>query len=179
MPMEEYLKELVNRFKEKLSGEREVLECFHKYGVQVEGWLKGEFLWLLHREKMAQNLENFDREVSWVGGGRRKIDFTVTKNEETAWIELKHFLIGEQQGTTYTARSYFRDTVNGIRPTAEKLRNIPDGEKFILILYTKKPEQGWENEVAIFNRFPPLHLESLTNAEEYPDFYFLSLLKCG
>ena len=42
---------LVERFQEALDARRGILECFCNYGVQLEGWLKGELLYFLNADK--------------------------------------------------------------------------------------------------------------------------------
>jgi hypothetical protein len=46
------------------------------------------------------------------------------------WIELKHWLIGRQQGKTYNAQFYFTDPRVGIKPDAEKLCCISPAGNF-------------------------------------------------
>ena len=97
--------ELVERFREALDGRRDILDCFCNYGVQLEGWLKGELLYFLDAEKSGGRLYDFDREVSF-GQGRRKIDIRITgANGLATWVELKHWLIGYQKGYKYDAGS--------------------------------------------------------------------------
>ncbi|GAI70881.1 unnamed protein product, partial [marine sediment metagenome] len=86
------LRNLFVRFKEILNSKKETLNCFCKYGVQVEGWLKGELLCFLDNEKATRRLAEFDREVPF-GVGRKKVDFRVNMSTSSgaleAWIELK------------------------------------------------------------------------------------------
>ena len=183
MKPENHFKDLVFRFKEILDSKEEILNCFCKYGVQVEGWLKGELLYFLDGEKSAERIAHFDREVL-IGIGKRKVDFKVEMSTGSgtleAWIELKHWLIGDQKGTPYNAQFYFKDPSSvGIKPDVEKLNEIPDGEKFLLILTAKNPGMDdWSTGVDRFNeKFSPLHVESLTTPADFPDFYYLGLLK--
>ncbi|MBA7501445.1 hypothetical protein ES706_00015 [subsurface metagenome] len=183
MTPEDHLKNLFVRFKEILNSKKEPLNCFCKYGVQVEGWLKGELLCFLDNEKATGRLAEFDREVP-LGMGRKKVDFRVKMSTSSgaleAWIELKHWLIGYQKGSRYNAQFYFGDSgIVGIMPDVEKLSEISSGSKFILILITANPGiDDWTTGVDKFNRkFSPLHIESLTNPAEFPSFYFLGPLK--
>ena len=185
MVLEDRLKDLVVRFKEVLDSKEGVLNCFCKYGVQSEGWLKGELLYFLDNEKSAGRIDHFDREVSIrVGRKKKKVDFKVKISTSSgaleAWIELKHWLIGYQKGTRYNAQFYFGDPSSvGIKPDAEKLSGIPNGSKFLLILTTANPgTNDWSTGVNKFNKkFFPIHLESLTNPADFPSFYYLGLLE--
>lgn len=180
---EEFPKDLVIRFKEVLKSKEDILECFCKYEVQLEGWLKGELLYFLHREKDAGRISHFDREVP-MGMGRKRVDFKVGMAANSggleAWIELKHWLIGDQKGIPYNAQFYFGDPSSvGIKSDAEKLNAIADGSKFLLVLTTANCGiSDWLAGVDKFNRkFSSFYLESLTSPFDFPSSFYLGLLK--
>lgn len=172
-----HMTELVDRFRGVLDTRRDILECFCTYGVQLEGWLKGELLYFLASEKAHGRLYDFDREVGF-GQGRRRIDIKITHDDHRLiWLELKHWLIGYQRGSRYGAGFYFGDSsAAGIKPDVEKL-NLAYGRKHILILTTANPGEEWYSGVERFNRkFAPAHILPLTNPADYPAQYFLGLL---
>ena len=170
--------DLVRRFQETLDARRDILECFCNYGVQVEGWLKGEFLYFLDAEKARGRLYYVDREVSFGQGGRR-IDIKITGESGVAtWVELKHWLIGKQKGERYSAGFYLRDSSSaGIKPDVEKLK-LTSGTKFMLILATANPgAKDWFRGVEAFNRkFSPLRISPKTDPADFHRQYFLGLL---
>jgi hypothetical protein len=143
MALEDHLKDLVIRFKEVLDSNERILNCFCKYGVQMEGWLKGELLYFLDNEKNVGRIAHFDREV--LTGIRRKrvnlkIKVSTSSGALEAWIELKHWLVGYQREIPYNAQFYFGDSSSvGIKPDAEKLSEISNDSKFLLILTTANP----------------------------------------
>ena len=57
----ENLRSLILRLKIFFKTKGKTLKCFSKYGVQVEGWFKGELLHFLHREKKVGKIVDFDR----------------------------------------------------------------------------------------------------------------------
>jgi hypothetical protein len=180
----EDIKGLVRKFAQVLDYKEGHLHCFCNQGVQVEGWLKGELLYFLNCEKENGRLAGFDREVPIAIGGRRKVDLKVQilagPRSLEAWIELKHWLIGYQGGCKYNAQFYFGDGSSvGIKPDTERLGELREVHKFILILATENPgEKDWETGLNKFNsKFYPLHLVSLTNPADFPDFYYLGLLE--
>lgn len=183
MILEDRLKELIVRFKEILDSKEEILRCFCKYGVQLEGWLKGELLYFLDKEKSVGRIAHFDREVL-MGIGKKRVDIKLKMSTSSgaleAWIELKHWLIGHQKGTPYNAQFYFGDPSSvGIKPDAEKLSEISNSSKFLLILTTANPSvNDWSIGVNKFNKkFSPLHLRNLTDPADFPSFYYLGLLE--
>jgi len=176
--MIEFVEQLKDYFNTRLG----MFECFCKHGVQVEGWLKGELLLFLDQNKLNGKIVGFDREVN-MGLGRKKVDFTLKVREKSktyrVWIELKHWLIGYQKGTRWTANSYFGDASSvGIKPDVEKLSTLPEN-MFLLILATSNPgKTDWESGTQKFNtKFKPLKVKSLTNPKDYPSIYFFGLLK--
>ena len=164
-----------------LDTRQEILECFCAYGVQLEGWLKGELLYFLDIEKTAGRLNDFDREASF-GQGRRRVDIKITEEDGLAtWVELKHWLIGYQRGYKYDAGFYFRDPSSvGIKPDVEKLM-LAHGRKYLLTLMTANPGvEGWFGGLEVFNRkFAPLRVSPMTDPADYPAHYFLGLLATG
>ena len=177
--------DLALRLKKSLDSRQRVLECFCKYGVQVEGWFKGEILCFLDNEKAYGRIASFDREVMIESGGKKKkVDLSIrilsdNVGVETV-IELKHWLIGYQKGTKYNANFCFRDPTSvGIRPDVESLSKVLGHDIFMLILCTANPSiEDWMSGVAEFNRkFNPLRIESLNSPEEFPPYYFLGCLE--
>ena len=178
MGSEAQMIDVVHRFSEALNHRQSILECFCQYGVQIEGWLKGEFLHFLHIEKASSRLYGFDREAAF-GQGRRKVDVKLTdEDSQITWVELKHWLIGRQRGHSYDASFYFNDSSSvGIKPDVEKLK-LASGNRYVLVLATANPgADGWSKGVERFNhKFSPLRVTSLTDPRVYPTSYFLGLL---
>ena len=99
-------------------------------------------------------------------------------NHEIVWIELKHWINGYQQEDKRDAGYYFGIAgSSGIKPDVEKL-NSAVGNKYIMVLMTDNPGKWeWSAGVTNFNRkFSPLRIQSLTNPDHFPGYYFLGLL---
>lgn len=186
MNIDEFITALVRRFGDALSGNLCQLRCFHVYGVQVEGWFKGELLYFLDSEKKMGTVADFDREVRIDLGMRQKrvdlkVSLEVQGERRDAWIELKHWAL-EQKGTSYRPQFYFGDLTSvGIRPDIEALSKLGTGFGYCLILMTANPGlTDWMLGIEKFNeKFRPLTIESLTSPVDFPDAYHLGLLKVG
>jgi hypothetical protein len=170
--------DLLPRVKAHFNTTQSRLACFCELGFQTEGWFKGELLYLfsqLHRQGVIQEL---DREVNVEG---KKVDIRLRVNNEDHWIELKHWLIGKQKGTTYNPSFYFGDRTSvGITGDVNKLASLT-GHRWLLLLLTANPGMNaWEAGVEKFNiRFAPIRLESRTQPQMFPSTYFLGLLDPG
>ena len=164
--------ELVKRFQEVLDARPGILECLCNYGVQVEGWLKGELIYFLDTERLAAAFTTSIGELASVKV-KRKIDIKITGEDGLAtWVELKHWLIGHQKGSKYNAGFYLRDPSGGIKPDMEKLK-LTSGSKFVLILGTANPgAKDWFSGVEAFNRkFSPLRISPMTDPLDFQAHY--------
>ncbi len=185
MNIDEHIIALTRRFGEALEGSLDRLRCFHDHGVQIESWLKGELLFFLDTQKEKGAIADLDREVRITVSDRRKqvdlrITFEVSGGHETAWVELKHWVL-EQKGKPYRPQFYFGDPALGIRSDVDALSKIDAGSGYCLILMTANPGLAdWEAGIEKFNeKFVPLNVSSLTSPTDFPDAYHLGLLKVG
>jgi hypothetical protein len=180
--MDEEMILLVSRLAEYLRMSKQQLQCFNTYGSQVEGWFKGELICFLDREKLEGRLHDFGRERNDHGGDNgKKVDIMLEfDNMRPLWVELKHFA-GHQDNKDYPPSWYFNpNNHNYIKSDVDKLLKIEDdSDKFILVLYTPNPgSQEWNAGVTRFNaNFPQPSVCSLTNPDDYPEYFFLGLLR--
>ena len=183
MGTDKNLIKIILLLKEYLDTKKEIFMCFCDYGVQLEGWFKGELLFFFNNLKNSRELNDFDREVKSPVLNNKidfKLEFQIENRNEIVWLELKHWLIGYQKGTKYIAQTYFVDPTSvGIKPDIEKLRIISSDNKYMLVTMTANPGRNdWYNGVQKFNdKFANLKIESLTNPEDFNKSYFLGLLK--
>jgi len=172
------LLDLEGPIKEHFTACQDRLAAFYKYGVQVEGWFKGELLTCLDRFHSSELIGGFDREVKI---STNKIDFTIDIKGERNWIELKQWLIGIQQGYRYGPEFYFSDPTSvGITKDVNKLLNLDtNGRLWLWLLLARNPgSQSWKSGLEKFNaKFAPSHLISKTNPEDYPATFFIGMLE--
>ena len=174
---------LVSNLRSVMEAHSSHLECFCAHGVQLEGWLKGELIHFFDQQRLMTSIVSFNREEP-AGKGRRKVDFRLElpgeKGMRYAWLEIKHWLIGYQKGCKYDALFYFSDPSSvGIAPDIKKLATIQNDHKYLLVLASANPgEIAWLTGVDRFNhKFAPPSLKPLTYPKDFPDYYFLGLLK--
>lgn len=170
--------ELLPVFQRHFDKLQDRLVCFCEMGVQVESWFKGELLTLLTSLRGQGVIKDFDREVKAPGG---RIDLTVTTQNGLHWIELKHWLIGEQKGFSYAPNFYFGDgTSIGIIPDVDKLMSVTSpAHLWLLILLTANPgKELWLAGVDKFNsKFAPRRVTPHSKPEYFPSTYFTGLLE--
>lgn len=179
--------ELVGRLRQHMARRPEPLRAFRRHGAQVEGWFKGEMLCFLDGEREAGRVTAFEREAIAPGPrSRRRIDYRVAFRSNggvvTAWLELDHWLIGRHKQQTYEARPRLQDAgASGVRHAVERLLEVRGGDKFLLVLMTGNPgEADWTAGIGKFNeKFRPLDIDPLTRTADYPDDFFLGLLKAN
>jgi len=172
--------DLVAQLKSAFLVRQEILSCFARQGIQVEGWFKGELLYFLECQCQVQKRFGFERE-KLIGSGRRKADLVLSWDDlndgDFVWIELKHWLVGGQKGIDYNAYGYFNDPTNGIKPDVSKLLAIPTLHRYALILMTANPGTAdWQKGVERFESKFAIKLRSLTDPEHYPSSFFIGLL---
>lgn len=161
-----------------------------------EGWLKGELVYFLDKEKEGRRITDVSREVpiGELEDSKKKVDIKIKVPKMhnkigpspylDAWIELKYLLIGNDikiKGRKCNAQFYFSHP-KWIRSDAEKLSRIQGGGKFLLILNTANPDiDDWSTGIDRFNKrsnkeSPSICLKSLTDPKDFPDYYYLGLL---
>jgi hypothetical protein len=167
------IEEVFRIFRDHLDDKKKEIVCFSTYQFQVEGWLKGEFVFLLDKMKAVRQIINFDREVTAIG--RKKVDLVVELENGRHWIELKHWLIGEQKGQKWRSNSYISELENEI----EKLKAIKAGKRgWIAVLCTKNPGiKDFDYAVDRFNRdYAPCKLSVKDSPSNYPEAYYFGVI---
>jgi len=175
---------LILGFSQALETREGHLQSFCRHGIQVEGWLKGEFLGFLDEQKRQGKIIDFEREEKLLSDKRKRVDFRLALKTETgtrvAWIEIKHWLIGQQNSVTYDPSFYFGDPSSaGVNQDVRKLAIVQNEGKYLLVLATANPgDEEWQRGVTKFNKkFDPFHLETLNRPADFPDCFYLGLLK--
>jgi hypothetical protein len=155
------------------------LRVFSRYGFQAESWLKGEMVAFLDAALMRGRISHFDREVKIPSG--KRVDLVVESDGRRHWVELKHWLIGEQRGQVWRSGFYFVDKSSfGLMRDLEKLGTIPGPDSFwMVVLATANPGKSeWEEGLAKFHtKFAPVRVTSHSDPDQFPECYLLGLFE--
>jgi hypothetical protein len=188
MSTDNVMKDLVNQFAPRLRAQEAKLRCFDRQGVQVEGWLKGELLCFLERQRTQGRVEKFEREakIDPTKSRGRRIDFWICvqdgRRSSTCWLEIKHWAL-KQKGKVYKPDWYLAYKQQpGIYPDAHKLSSLPTGAKYVLVLMTANSwmeyPESWDKGIGQFNKkFKPLRLRPLTDPSQFSKSYCLGLFR--
>lgn len=154
------------------------IRTFSQYDVRVEGWFKGELLYLLHRLKRQHIINDFQREVPVnPANRRRRVDFQVKLGRRTHLCELKAMCISQEQQTPRNLNFYFRDDQVGIIKDFRKLDAMNRRNMWVLaFVYPKPSVEVWQ---AAIGRIPDefIHWHCVSALEDYPPCFFISLWK--
>jgi len=152
------------------------LRIFAQQEVQLEGWFKGECLFLLEQLKSRGRITDFNREVP-TNLGKRKIDITVELDDKHHWVELKHWYVGAQKGVVWGPRDY----IDSLENECQKFEAMQtSGRAWVLVFCTPNPGGDlWKEAIRYFNReYVPWKLVGKTDPADYPRTYFIGLIEC-
>jgi hypothetical protein len=155
------------------------LKVFSKHEFQAESWFKGELITFLDAALRRGRIDGFDREVST--HSRSKADIVVDAGGSRHWIELKHWLIGNQRGTAWHAGFYFGDKgAFGLFRDASKLVSMTDsGILWMLVLATVNPGQAeWHEGLDKYHsKFAEPKVVARSWPDSFPASYCLGLFE--
>ena len=153
------------------------LETFSRNDTRVEGWFKGELLFLFDILKRQRIINDLDREFIIRNGKRNQIDFRLNIDYDFNLLELKPLCISQALRTPRNLRFYFKDDHVGLIKDFRKLDLIDHNNKWILAFVYPNPFEDLWNKVCseIPNEFN--HWQCISHIREYPDFLFISLWK--
>lgn len=153
------------------------LKIFNVQGIQVEGWMKGEMLYVFAQLKDRGIIEKYDREVCIKQKSRKKCDLQITMESKKYWIELKNWVL-MQKGLRYTPKWYFSQK-DYLYNDFIKLRDIPEtDEKWFAVIYSGKPSDNeWAEGMDIFSQRFNLEAIPIAFPRDYPEEYYLALMQ--
>lgn len=146
---------------------------------QVEGWFKGELLYLFSSLQDQSQLLSWESEAFLPNNGRKKSDFKLVINNVPIFLELKTLYTGKQGNSQIDLGIYFyKDTV-GIWPDIQKLAAIEVGQGFcILFVYPSPNPVRWRKTLEAYNtRISPTLIKEISNIEKYPSPLYIAKLE--
>lgn len=166
---------IINFIKQHFDSKFEYIQIFTENDVRVEGWFKGELLYLFTQMKTQGLITDFEREKNiHVGNKRFQVDFSVTIGENENLIELKTLSIGQRKGTPRNLAFYFKDDNLGLKKDVKKFNILSTyNSKWLLAFVYPKPDIATWHDLVSANSFVVS-----TNITTFNDDYFIALIKC-
>ena len=140
---------------------------------QVEGWFKGELLWLFKSLQEAKLIDSWRSEYHASQTNDRRVDFFIELADGPLYLELKAFYHGTQAGQKVDLGTCF----TALPPDIDKLANLPSGNKFFLVFVTPNPErEKWQ---AALERFclKYRNVSEIPAWHEFPEEIYIAKLK--
>jgi len=152
---------------------------FAKSQRQVEGWFKGELLYLFSTLERQGLLSDWESEAPVAVGSRKKHDFRLTIGHLSIYLELKTLYHGQQRSSRIDLGIYFYKDTIGIWPDVEKLASLQTGQGFCLLFVYPAPERkNWEAALEGFaKRISPIQIEDISDPDAYPASLYIAKLK--
>jgi hypothetical protein len=146
---------------------------------QVEGWFKGELLWLLKSWKDDRLIDNWKSEYRAFQTNDkrhyRRMDFFIELADGPLYLELKTFYHGTQAGQNVDLGTCF----TFLPPDIDKLANLPSGNKFLLVFVTPNPEsknKKWQTTLDGFRKNYP-NVSEIPARHKFPEEIYIAKLK--
>ena len=143
--------QLFEKIDEYFIAKRDHIQLFTESERQVEGWFKGELIYLF--TSLQTKIKAWEPEVSVSGLGRKKIDFMVKLDDGVSYLEIKSLYHGKQKGQPINLGIYFYKDNIGIWGDVQKLASIDEGHGYcILFIYPRPEVTAWSDLLVRYNK---------------------------
>lgn len=157
--------------------------AFSDVGRQVEGWFKGEIIYLLADARSRGLIDDFKSEAALSdqggsGWGKKRVDFRIEHGGQTIYVEVKTLFHGRQGAAEIPIDIYlYRDDI-GIWPDLKKLGALPPGAAFSLLFVHPRPDAAaWTLALSrARERNRQYDLAELTTVADYPTELYIAKL---
>ncbi len=153
--------------------------AFARSERQVEGWFKGEMIFLFTYLKQQGLLAHWDCEVTASNLSKKKIDFMAMVGDVPVYLELKTLYHGRQRGSPIDLGIYFYKDDVGIWPDVQKLAAIQAGLRYCLLFIYPSPDQMlWQRLLSLYaQRIAPITIKEVGDLVQYPPVLSISRLE--
>jgi len=145
---------------------------------QVEGWFKGELIYLFSSLKAGGLLSSWEPEALVPGLGKKKTDFKVTLDDGLVYVEIKALYHGWQRGQRVDLGIYFYKDDVGMWGDVVKLASLQDAFGFCLLFVYPRPERDrWDKVIDAYQRrIAPFRLREVSEISQFqPELYIAKL----
>lgn len=152
--------------------------AFSDGGRQVEGWFKGEMIYLLGDARRRGLVDDFKSEAALPDQGRKRVDYRLHHGGRTMYLEVKTLFHGRQGESIIPVDIYFYRDPIGIWPDVQKLGMLPPGAAFSPLFVHPRPDSAiWYRALTrACQRYHEFSLTELTSVERYPEELYIAKL---
>jgi hypothetical protein len=156
------------------------IELFSFYARNVEGWFKGELLYLFHSLEKSDNVGPWGSEVRIRADAKQRTDFRATLADGPLYLELKTLFQGIRAGQPVDLGIYFPRSADGVGITGDviKLLRATDGNKVLLLfVHPRPPREKWlAMRESYFRRMAPIALVEDSDVSRNPESLYICKL---
>jgi hypothetical protein len=144
------------------------VEAFKRAGRGVEGWFRGETVYLLQRLASEGKLGGWQVNAPITQDGKQRCDLRVDAGGGPLWIEIKGLHFGSRAAMPEVF-SGMSDAL-GVTDDVVRLLRIPEGTPLVLMFVYPRPEPAaWRELLHSYQRrINPIRVEEQTSVEDYP-----------
>ena len=152
------------------SSKLEKVAAFTRAQRQVEGWFKGELIYLFDALLGENRISTWEPEARLGDSSRKRCDFVVGVDGTPVFLELKALYHGEQRAARFGLDIYlYKDDV-GIWGDVVKLAGLSQGVGYnLLFIYPRPDPTVWTRQIDAYKRrIAPISLREASRIGEYP-----------
>jgi hypothetical protein len=154
------------------------VDLFTKAQRQVEGWFKGELIYLFNKLCGQSEMHSWDCESLVNATSRGKCDFVVSLDTRV-WLEVKALYHGLQRTSPIGLDIYlYKDSI-GIWGDTVKLSSLKDSEAYhLLFIYPRPDPDRWKVLLDRYRlRVVPIELAESSRSTDYPRELYICKLR--
>lgn len=146
---------------------------------QVEGWFKGELIYLFSSLKARGLLTSWEPEALVPGLGKKKTDFRLILDDGLAYLEIKALYHGQQRGQMVDLGIYFYKDDVGIWGDVQKLASLEESLGLcILFIYPRPNTDKWRKVLEAYTqRIAPITLREVSKVSQFPRELYIAKLE--
>lgn len=159
------------------------VEAFTHAQRQVEGWFKGELIYLFADLLGTQRISAWEPEAILAPGDKKKCDFNLDILDSRVFLEVKALYHGQQRAAKFGLDIYlYKDTV-GIWGDVLKLSSLSSGYGSgygynLLFIYPSPEPESWARLIESYKkRVAPINLDEVSRVEDYPSSLYVCKLR--
>ena len=146
---------------------------------QIEGWFKGELIYLFTSLQGKGELEGWEPEVLVPGLGKKRVDFRVKLDNGFVWLEFKSLYHGQQRGQPIDLGIYFYKDSVGIWDDVQKLASVVEGHSYcVMFIYPRPEADRWQELLTKYRQLIGNYtFQEQSNVSQFPSDLYIAKIE--